>query len=1317
MKTKTGMALLLGAVIVVLSNVHAAEYFVTKQGNDANNGTSREAAFLTIQKGVDALKPGDTLTIGPGEYPESVERENLGSADADTIIQAKIPGTAMLRGDVPGPEFKKVDGYRFVYAAPCDRKPNAVLEHNKLNRLYPKANVTELEFEPGFFHYDEESKTLYLSNKDLGAPDECRYTLSVLEHGLKLPSARRVVIDGLAATGFFPRYGIWLTGPVSCTIRNCVLFMNVKGIELAPSDNAGENCGSDNVIENCVCFGNNFSGISRYIGKNDVIRNCYTYRNTNEGGENFGIMHYHAPKGRVLIKDNISWGQSFDFSVKPGGGGERLENNVGLGYIRISTNRMDHNLFGGHNEYDRRSTNAPADTILFLREKDLDRDFEFADPLNMDYRLQPDSRFRDTAPDGSDRGAYQYKPNIFYVSPKGDDQADGLSMRKPWRTLARALKGRQPGDTVYLDEGQYAAVPLADAGDGELPIRILGRGRGTVVITGRQSVTGGAGIVFERLNFADGTALSDSRDLTFKNCTFFGNDGGLSADAMKNLKVTHSVFAGVPLDVKKGSGVFLSGNLYANAGKPAVVLDSAGAILYSDYNNYQNAEQSWDVAGKTWSFADLQKRHDRYSKTMALKLVAALGVPRVEDDTPFKSTGPADGALGIHHEYDPTPKKLELVGPFLHSTSDTTANIEWWTTYRAMHTLAWGETPDTKNTVNYFTGSGRFNTFSLTGLEPGRTYYFKIVSAKLPYSASRNFTLPELRPENAVLTFKTAPAPAEPRVYYVAPDGNDANDGLRREKAFRTVCRTANRVGPGDTVMLAGGEYREAVRIRAAGTKDRPITFRCITGEKAAIVGKKLPMAFEIISKPDVRFDGLYLREQNTYGNIFLVRGSDRVQITRCLNARLNAAGSSDVLFRNCVVRGGWAAITLSNCPDSRVENNVCWDTILRQLKTEASAGTLARGNIFCECFRNKAHQTLLDLRSKVKESDNCFYVRWPEEEKLAVNNLPLPVYRAKTGSNAIAANPMMPGTPGFRWGWQQTSDKDFDEFFTANPRLILRGIGLQPEAFGDFTLGVDEWPYDRAWAEKFVAASDAADALARAGKNAEALAAYIDMPKKMPMCDRLKSDILEKASLCAQRLKNYDRAMALAKSIPLQPLAILRRMQLMVEQKKYAELIENFAEKNMGGVNLGSFTYPEREDLIEDLFYYRSIAYRQTGDLEAAEADLKWGTEGRRRGQYRAGESIQDLAWLRLGDFYRESLKDDTRALEAYLKVCDRTTWAPWGTPPKAVSTGATETLVKATKAACEILHKQGKLDKVKELQASLAKAQADAAAALRKE
>ena len=101
----------------------------------------------------------------------------------------------------------------------------------------------------------------------------------------------------------------------------------------------------------------------------------------------------------------------------------------------------------------------------------------------------------------------------------------------------------------------------------------------------------------------------------------------------------------------------------------------------------------------------------------------------------------------------------------------------------------------------------------------------------------------------------------------------------------------------------------------------------------------------------------------------------------------------------------------------------------------------------------------------------------------------------------------------------------------------------------------------------------------------------------------------------------------------------------------------------------------------------------------------------------YRSGEAVHDLAWLRLGDFYRHHLKDEKRALAAYLHVCNRTTWAPWGTPPKPVSTGAGETLVKATTAASEILRKQGKLDEVRKLQFNLHKAQAEAAAGLLEE
>ncbi|MBN2315654.1 MAG: hypothetical protein JXM79_17130, partial [Sedimentisphaerales bacterium] len=680
----------------------------------------------------------------------------------------------------------------------------------------------------------------------------------------------------------------------------------------------------------------------------------------------------------------------------------------------------------------------------------------------------------------------------------------------------------------------------------------------------------------------------------------------------------------------------------------------------------------------------------------------------------FKSIGPSSTALGIHYEYDAAPETLELVGPFLHSTSNTTANIEWWTSRPATFSLAWGETPEMKNVVDRFRGTERFNTYSLIGLKPNQTYYFKLVSADASNRQEGVF-LPVLRPESAMLSFTTPARPATPRVYYVAPDGHDANDGLSRDKALRTLCRATAQVGPGDTVLIAEGEYNETVRIRSAGTEDRPITFRCITGEKAVHRGEDLPRSFELVVKPDVRVDGIYFRGQSFWREGFVVRQSPRVRITRCLNTMIDATDSPEIRIENCVLHGGWSSVALSRCPYSVVENNVFISTILRQLT--ADAPTMANRNIFCECVRNKTHQTLLQLSEKVTETDNCFYLRWPEEEKLAVNDLPLPVYRVRTGSNAIAANPMLPGTPGRYQGWQRTSDEDFDQFFTTNPELVLRGIGLQPEAFTDFKLGVADWLYDRAWAETFIEAINAADALTREGKDAEALATYSDMVKNLPMSERLKADVLEKASRCAERLKEDEQAIQLAKDIPVAVISMLRQMELLAAKEKYSELLDRFADDKMGGRNFHEhFVYPELEDVMADLYYHRSMAYAHTGHLEAAEADLRIMNDKRARLQYRSGESIHDLTWLRLGDFYRIQLKDDDRALEAYLKVCDRMTWAPWGHPAKPVSTGASETLVKATEAASDILSKQGKLDEVSKLRINLLKAQAEASAALLK-
>ncbi len=76
--------------------------------------------------------------------------------------------------------------------------------------------------------------------------------------------------------------------------------------------------------------------------------------------------------------------------------------------------------------------------------------------------------------------------------------------------------------------------------------------------------------------------------------------------------------------------------------------------------------------------------------------------------------------------------------------------------------------------------------------------------------------------------------------YFVSPDGADKNDGRSPEKPFKTIARAAAVAGPGDTVYLRAGVYRETVRPANSGTPEQPITFTSYPGERAQISGADL---------------------------------------------------------------------------------------------------------------------------------------------------------------------------------------------------------------------------------------------------------------------------------------------------------------------------------------------------------------------------------------------------------------------------------------------------------------------------------------------
>lgn len=66
--------------------------------------------------------------------------------------------------------------------------------------------------------------------------------------------------------------------------------------------------------------------------------------------------------------------------------------------------------------------------------------------------------------------------------------------------------------------------------------------------------------------------------------------------------------------------------------------------------------------------------------------------------------------------------------------------------------------------------------------------------------------------------------PARATVYVVTPRGADSNPGTAA-RPFQTIGKAASVAGPGDTVKVKAGLYREAVRLSRSGTAKAPIQF------------------------------------------------------------------------------------------------------------------------------------------------------------------------------------------------------------------------------------------------------------------------------------------------------------------------------------------------------------------------------------------------------------------------------------------------------------------------------------------------------------
>jgi hypothetical protein len=102
--------------------------------------------------------------------------------------------------------------------------------------------------------------------------------------------------------------------------------------------------------------------------------------------------------------------------------------------------------------------------------------------------------------------------------------------------------------------------------------------------------------------------------------------------------------------------------------------------------------------------------------------------------------------------------------------------------------------------------------------------------------------------------------------YYISNLGDDNNNGLSMAKPFRTVAKAIRQAGPGDTVYLRGGIYRQTISLGA----DSSAQFNTGATASSRITFKSYPSERAIITSMQLRDKPEYWQQVPGYKNVFM---------------------------------------------------------------------------------------------------------------------------------------------------------------------------------------------------------------------------------------------------------------------------------------------------------------------------------------------------------------------------------------------------------------------------------------------------------------
>jgi tetratricopeptide (TPR) repeat protein len=175
--------------------------------------------------------------------------------------------------------------------------------------------------------------------------------------------------------------------------------------------------------------------------------------------------------------------------------------------------------------------------------------------------------------------------------------------------------------------------------------------------------------------------------------------------------------------------------------------------------------------------------------------------------------------------------------------------------------------------------------------------------------------------------------------------------------------------------------------------------------------------------------------------------------------------------------------------------------------------------------------------------------------------------------------------------------------------------------------------------ATDYVAARQRIEQLVKMGETVAARQAYISLAAE-GVSDAQKADALTQATLLSDRLGDSDRAMELARQIPLPHEAKAAEIELLARHRQWQQIVDRFGNEDLA-------TWPDT--LVGNAAFHRGQANKVRRRDDAALADLKLASETLLE------DNVLGLALIALGDAYAQFAKDDEQALSCYREVYKR--------------------------------------------------------------